>query len=361
MRRSICSNIVIMIKRVTFKKLSLISKIFLLVFVSPNISLADKGHFWWNIVAKLSENSQKAIIFHNKKEEVLILGTELKADKKIEVLEFIPFPSEPAVSLAKEDPFKEVNKLLKLKRIEFEGPITKGGSSTGPVEIRLSQKIGLHDVTVIKINDINGFNKWVIDFLEKKGIKKIETKALKNFSEVAEDYIKRGIQYFVFDYVEVQETPRFIEPLIYRFKTEKLYYPLKTSNIIGGRGRVEIVLILPGTLGIKEDERMEILKIFPEQRGPELSSSSKVYLKELKPIYEKVEEIFNDKSKIYIQMLRYTGIYEFKDDLNLDISNIAAYARKIERFWSYEPNFLEDFTLDELSDYYEAHPELRKK
>ncbi len=338
-----------------------INLVFFMLILCPTLSLADKGHFWWDIAAKLSEDSQKAIIFHNKKEEVLILGTELKADKEIAVLEFIPFPSEPEVSLAKGDPFEKVNKLLRLKRIEFEGPITKGGSGTEPVEIRLSQKIGLHDVTVIKINDINGFNKWVIDFLDKKGIKKIELKALKNFSEVAEDYIKRGIQYFVFDYVEVKKTPRFIEPLIYRFKTDKLYYPLKTSNIIGGRGMVELVLILPGTLGIKENERLEILKIFPEQRRPELSSSSKVYLKELKPIYEKVDEIFNDKSKIYLQMLRYTGKYEFKDDLNLDISNIAPYARKIERGWSYEPNFLDDFTADELKDYFEAHPELRNK
>ncbi|WP_353683658.1 hypothetical protein V4D30_07185 [Thermodesulfovibrio sp. 3907-1M] len=338
----------------------LIATIFFLLILSPSLLFADKGHFWWDD-ASLSEDSQKAIIFHNKEEEVLILGTELKADKETGVLEFIPFPSEPAVSLAKGNPFEAINKLLRIKRIEFEGPITKGGAGTEPVEIRLSQKIGLHDVTVIKINDINGFNNWVIDFLDKKGIKKIELKALKNFSAIAEDYIKRGIQYFVFDYVEVKKTPRFIEPLIYRFKTDKLYYPLKTSNIIGGFGRIELVLILPGSLGINENERIKIIEAFPEKRRPELSTTSKVYLKELKPIYEKADEIFTEKSKIYLQMLRYEGAYKFRDDLNIDISNIAPYARKVERGWGYEPNFLDDFTLDELNDYFEAHPELRKK
>jgi len=340
-------------------------KILLMFFIlisSPILAYADKGLFWWYMDAELSQDSQKAIILHNFKEEVLILGTELKATKDTGVLEFIPFPSEPEVSLAKGNPFEDVNKLLRLKRIEFEGPITKGGAQTEPVEIRLSQKIGLHDVTVIKINDINGFNKWVVDFLDKKGIKKIELKALKDFSDVAEDYIKRGIQYFVFDYVEVKNVSRFIEPLIYRFKTDRLYYPLKTSNIIGGAGSVELVLILPGTLGINENEIVKILKIFPHTRRPELSSSSKVYLRELKPIYEKAEELFNEKSKIYLQMLRYRGKYEFKDDLNLDISKIAPYARKIERFYyGYEPHFLDEFTLDELSDYFEAHPELKKK
>ncbi|BCB96038.1 hypothetical protein JZK55_09600 [Dissulfurispira thermophila] len=336
---------------------------FLLLILSPPLLFADKGHFWWNMNAKVSEDSQKAIIFHNKKEEVLILGIELKADEKTGVLEFIPFPSEPQVSLAKGNPFDAINKLLRVKRIKFQGALTKGGAGTEPVEIKMSQKIGLHDVTVTKINDINGFNIWIIDFLDKKGIKRIEIKALKNFSTIAEDYIKRGIQYFVFDYVEVNKTQQFIEPLIYRFKTDKLYYPLKTSNIIGGIGRVEVVLILPGSLGINEDERIKIIEAFPETRRPKLSSSSKVYLNELKPVYEKVANIFPEKSKIYLQMLRYEGRYDFRDDLNLDISNIAPYARKIERSWGWdnELNFLDDFTIDELNDYFEAHPELRKK
>ncbi|MGB9693369.1 MAG: hypothetical protein ACPLYF_00830 [Fervidobacterium sp.] len=46
--------------------------------------------------------------------------------------------------------------------------------------------------------------------------------------------------------------------------------------------------------------------------------------------------------------------------MNLDMSKLAPYARKIGRGWEYEPNFLEDFTLDELNDYFEANPELLK-
>ncbi len=131
------------------KKLSKVI-IFFLLILSPSLIFVDKGHFWWNRDAEVSEDSQRAIIFHNKKEEVLILGTELKASKKTGVLEFIPFPSEPEVSLAKGSPFEVINKLLRVKRIEFEA-LYKGGASAEPVEIKLSQKIGLHDVTVIKI------------------------------------------------------------------------------------------------------------------------------------------------------------------------------------------------------------------
>ncbi len=364
----------------------------LLVSLFSTFSLADRGAFWLREEAVLSQNSQKAIILHNRKEEVLILGTELKANKDTGVLEFIPLPSEPQVSLAQGNPFEVVNELLARKKIVFMGSreITRGkgeGIEEEAVEIILSQKIGLHDVTVIKINDIEGLNKWVLDFLAQKGFQKTNTQTLKNFSAIAEDYIKRGIQYFVFDYVEVGSEVRFVEPLIYRFKTDKLYYPLKTSNTIGGRGRVELVLILPGTLGINQDERAKIENLFPKVRGLRgedaeedifepfferqgllWSTSSKVYLEELKLIYEKVEELFPKGSKIYLQMLRYTGPYDFKNDLNIDISQIASYARKeglsletlrknLTRLTPVEiEDILTDFyTPEEIDDYFQAH------
>ena len=65
-----------------------------------NSAHADKGPILWHEGVEVSQESQKAIILHNAVEEVLILGTEMKANKKIEILEFIPFPSEPTVSLA---------------------------------------------------------------------------------------------------------------------------------------------------------------------------------------------------------------------------------------------------------------------
>jgi hypothetical protein len=125
-----------------------------------NSAHADKGPILWHEGVELSQESQKAIILHNSVEEVLILGTEMKASKKIEMLEFIPFPSESTVSLATGAPFEEMARLIKKKGLVFQfSSIGKGGGTTEsvPVEIRLSKKIGLHDVTAIKINDIGQF------------------------------------------------------------------------------------------------------------------------------------------------------------------------------------------------------------
>jgi hypothetical protein len=85
----------------------LISTSLILFLIFSVSTYADKGSFSIYPV-KLTQESQKAIILHNFKEEVLILGTELKAEKETDVLEFIPFPSEPEVSLAEGNPFEEI-------------------------------------------------------------------------------------------------------------------------------------------------------------------------------------------------------------------------------------------------------------
>lgn len=112
----------------------------------------------------------------------MILGTELKAEKETDVLEFIPFPSEPEVSLAEGNPFEEIKKLIAIKNIQIISRWrTKGGPTSTPVEIRFSEKVGLHDVTTIKINDINAFSSWVKDFLKAKGMKDVDHDRLMGF------------------------------------------------------------------------------------------------------------------------------------------------------------------------------------
>jgi hypothetical protein len=80
--------------------------------VRPCLEAADKCAFSATPV-RLTQDSQKALIFHNKQEEILVLATELRAEKETVVLEFIPFPSEPQVFLVKGPILEKVNELLK--------------------------------------------------------------------------------------------------------------------------------------------------------------------------------------------------------------------------------------------------------
>jgi hypothetical protein len=62
---------------------------------APN-ALADMGRVFVSTTGvTVSEDAQKAIILHNNKKEVLILGTQLRADRRTPIIRFIPFPSEP--------------------------------------------------------------------------------------------------------------------------------------------------------------------------------------------------------------------------------------------------------------------------
>ncbi|MBC7319323.1 hypothetical protein H5T89_01645 [bacterium] len=285
-----------------------------LVFSVSNCALADKGSISpWPV--SLSQSSQRAIIMHNLEEEVLILGTEIKADRDTYILEFIPFPSEPDVKLASGDPFKEIERLMvEEKGIELiDTDVFKGGTTkTVPIEIKLSEKIGLHDVTLIKINNISSFIDWVKDFFRKKNID--ISNDLSNFYKIAEDYVNRGINYFVFDYVPVKTETRLIEPLIYKFKADKIYYPLKTSNIVGGEGIIDLIFILPGSFSEGDYFGLD------RSRGIffELSNSDRVYKDELEDIYQDVNGFFSKVDKLYIQMMRYRRSYDFQNDFFYD-------------------------------------------
>lgn len=318
--------------------------------------LADKGPVIWQDDVSLTQDSQKAIIAHNGSEEAMILGTEMKANRDVEILEFIPFPAEPAVQQAGGDPFDTISRLVAQKGLVFyrsrDAAVKGGRGAEGvavPVEIRLSQKIGLHDVTVVKINDVKEFKNWCERFFEEKGIR-ADRDRLSRVYDNAGDYTQRGYRYFVFDRVKVSGDVKFIEPLLYRFRSGAIYYPLKTSNLIGGNGAVELVLLLPGS--VMDDVWQSIRGIFDLSRRPviELSSSSKIYRRDLHPLG--FSSFFAPGSKIYMQVLRYKGAYGFKDDLSYDIGRLRPYAYRFEstRWHGQNKEFTPGFTREEVRD-----------
>lgn len=313
---------------------------FFFLFSLSNLALADKGSISpWPV--SLSQSSQRAIIMHNFEGEILILGTEMRSDKETYILEFIPFPSEPDVKLASSDPFKEIERLmLEEKGIELVdlGAFKGGASRVMPIEIKLNEKIGLHEVVLIKINDISSFTNWVKDFFSKKGIE--ISNDFSSFYKIAEDYVNIGINYFVFDYVPIKTETRLIEPLVYRFKTDKIYYPLKTSNIVGGEGIIDLIFISPGSFPEGD--------YFALDRSSgiffELSNSDRIYTDELEGIYKDVNEFFSKVDRLYIQMMRYSGPYNFQVDFFYDPHKLdpRPYVWNWELIFGYELMPVED-------------------
>ncbi len=261
--------------------------------------------------ARVSEDGQKAIIFHNLTDEVLILGTDLKASKTTGVIRFIPFPAEPSVSLAPDQSFDVMNRLLKTHGLEFIS-YSKGGPQTAAaVELTFNQKMGAHDIAVIRVNDVSGFRNWVNDFFKAKNLPiKDEYPAIES---IVHDYLARGMAWFVFDFVTLTDQVKFIEPVAYRFKSPLLYYPLKTSNTVGGTGDIDLFVVTSGTMGDPFAPIPSCLGI----PGLQASTSSGIDTHSLLPVLPDADSFFRNQ-RLFLQLFQYHGEYAFNNDILAD-------------------------------------------
>lgn len=318
-------------------------------------SRADMGRIL-TTEAKVEERAQKAIILHNLEEEVLILGTDLEADKKTTILRFIPFPSEPQVTLHEGDPFRDVAELIKKHKLVFVTTSKSGTPSAEPVEIRLNARLGAHDITVVKVNEIQAFRQWVQARLANMGLSQAQDYAV--VEDIASDYVRRDIRYFVFDVVEVTPETRFVEPIVYRFKSKDLFYPLKTSNTFGGEGEIDLVIIGPGTLcdpyfgeplylqGEEQSASCSCMSALGKTwHVPQASTSEEISKSEVEGIYSAAQEFFRGNKAIFIQLIRYYGPYEFDDDIRIDISRAPQRAFQVQES-SVEDSSLEDILIE---------------
>ncbi len=266
----------------------------------------------------VSEPAQKAIVLHNGSEEILILETDLKASARTELLRFIPFPAEPLVSLAPENALAEIGRLVQAKKLQFiTVHRTKGGSGAQnqPVaEVVSRAKLGAHDVAVVKINDAAHFGQWVRGrFKDKKEL--AGGPELEQVSKIAAEYVKDGISYFVFDFVTVDDSDKTVAPVAFRFKSKKVYYPLRTSNTIGGQGQVQLFFIAIDY--VRQPYNDEILRYAggPEHGNFLFSSIAEIQPGEADAVYPGAAAFFDGK-RMVVQAAAYSGPLRFEQDLN---------------------------------------------
>jgi len=267
----------------------------------------------------VSEPAQKAIILHNGHEQVLILETDLKATAKTDILRFIPFPTEPKVSLAPESAIANAGKLVQKKGLSYvRVHQTKGGSSADrqPVaEVLSRQKLGAHDITVVKVNDAAHFSQWVQKRFKDKRQLRIDRELLQ-VARIAADYVKDGIPYFAFDFVSVDASDKSVAPVAYRFKSNKVYYPLRTSNTIGGEGKVQLFLLAIDQVWSSYNYDLSHL-LSNSGKGLEQffsSTAATVEPAEAESVYPGAAAFFEEK-EIVLQTASYTGRLHFDRDI----------------------------------------------
>ncbi len=223
----------------------------LLCLAAPMASRADRGMFVISADPDitLTEGAQRAVIAFNGNSEILILGTEASATVEGKVLEFLPLPSAPVIEEATSDIFEHVIYLINSRAPKSSEPGTREGNPARGglpgIEVVSEASIGPHDVTVVKIESADYFLEWIGDFYKRAGIASGPAKA-HAMKDIVDLYLKRGVPYFVFDVVTVKKEKTGIAPLLYRFETGSLYYPLEISSKTAGDTEIDLFLVTPG-------------------------------------------------------------------------------------------------------------------
>lgn len=115
-----------------------------------------------------------------------------------------------------------------------------------PAEIIFHEKIGAHEISVVHLKEIKGFVDWVREYLKSLGF---DRNILSDtHKELVSSYINEKFTYFVFDVLTVNKDKKTLEPIQYRFKTKKIFYPLKITKLGSGYTTIEIIILTPRLL-----------------------------------------------------------------------------------------------------------------
>ncbi|HUU43560.1 MAG TPA: DUF2330 domain-containing protein [Planctomycetota bacterium] len=213
---------------------------------------ADRGMIRNVRMINVEEPAQRAIIAFNGTREVLILQTDVRAAEETRVVEFMPLPSKPEVSLAPETCFAELAKIVREHRLAYGGRSGRTGQGVkdegagAAVVVVVTAQLGPHAVTVVEVKDADAFTAWVKDFFRKNDLG--EPALEDQLRVVVSDYLNRNIRFFAFDVVTMSPEKKTVQPLAYRFDCDRLYYPLKVTNLYGGTGVVELFVVIPESL-----------------------------------------------------------------------------------------------------------------
>ncbi len=259
-----------------------------LLFLSlPSSVLADSGTVPLSDVL-VYEPGQKAIIGWDGEYEILILSTDVLASDDSMVLRIIPLPSQPdRIEKGDFDSFVRITELIEEHYPGYswwKELWTMGvGGAEPEVEIVFHEKIGAHDIWVAKANDADEFIEWAEDFLARNEIEhEISSPELE---WLVEDYIAEGINFFVFDLIEISSTEKSVEPIVYRFKTDFLYYPIRISSINSGLTGISLFLLTPEPLDFYQLSNSQGVRKSITEVSPYLEVEYHVGGMEITPIY----------------------------------------------------------------------------
>lgn len=270
--------------------------------ILPQACFADRGG--WHIHTEpvtLKESGQRAIIGWDGEIEILCLGTDVSSSRKTTVIEFLPLPSEPKVTLGSTEAFEAVEKVLARRNLRFfkEGQrLGKGlrgdARESEPFTITFHQRLGAHDVTVIKVNRPDEFVDWVEE--KARALTQNKTSVPDGLRKLIAKYLNEyNCPYFVFDVIEVGPEPKSVEPIIYEFRYPFLFYPLEISSTFHGKTTIDLIVFSEDL--VHQDPFLDL--------DFQLSSATNVDGADMDEVLPRLKELLGETA--FIQAFRYNG------------------------------------------------------
>jgi len=223
------------------KRLYIIIVLFLLGAISCPLVYADRGMIPVSPEVSVYEPGQKAIIAWNGQEEIMILSTDVTSTQQTKVLEILPLPSKPVVEAASFQSFEQIQSMIWEEGINLLMYSTKNDARSGSVEVLFHEQIGAHNITVVKASDASELMSWIRGFLTENGVN--EEISLGKFESAIDDYMGRGFRHYVLDLVTFSQEERSTNPILYRFDSSFLYYPLLITSPVAGNSEITLFLI----------------------------------------------------------------------------------------------------------------------
>ncbi len=204
----------------------------LAALVFPAVAYADGVIFpppdYW-----MQETDQKAVIFHEKNVETMIVSITFRGDAK-KFSWIVPTPARPEVSKSTDELFTALAKLTEPQYDNRVMPMYSGGAESAAVgkgvTVVETKKVEYYDITVLEADNPDALTKWLAD--NKYNFPE-EAKYLLN------DYIDNKWYFTAIKIdtgslsagVEAQLAEGHAVPLKFIFSSSKIVYPLKISGI----------------------------------------------------------------------------------------------------------------------------------
>jgi len=242
----------------------------------------------------VSEDDQAAIIAWNGTHEYLLLTVNARAVPLVSgsgrtakisetlAVQILPLPSVPEVREGEEWPFHALSSIL-FDRLVRKAVLTRfygSAASDEGVSLVFHEEIGVHNLAVIEVSNASELVDWIVEFYSGKGIPVEEqTWPSGPVEAIASRYVRRGYRYFVVDVVELNQTVRTIQPLVFIFKCDYVYYPLYVSSLAIGDTNIKLFVIAKYWL-TEEEVRSTGLRVVLRDRlspGDLMAASEDIY------------------------------------------------------------------------------------